>query len=142
MFSRILVGVDGSEQSMAAVDRAILLAKRDKAEIILLHVIQLPTVSHYTPGMINDVRQAGSGEAKKWFDNIKGEAEDSGIKVETKIAESVGSPTSTIVDYAKKENVDLVVVGTRGRTKLKRILLGSVASGVATYAPCTVMVVR
>ena len=108
----------------------------------MLHVIKLPAVSHYTAGMLNDIMQAGSGEAKKWFDAIEGKAEDSGIKVETKIAESVGSPTSTIVDYAKKENVDLIVVGTRGRTKLKKILLGSVASGVATYAPCTVMVVR
>lgn len=139
MFSKILVGVDGSEQSMAAVDRAIQLAKRDKAEIILLHVIQLPTVSHYTPGMLNDVIRAGRGEAKKWLDNIKDEAEDD---INIKIAESVGSPTSIIVDYAKKENVDLILVGTRGRTKLKKILLGSVASGVVTYAPCTVMVVR
>jgi nucleotide-binding universal stress UspA family protein len=55
---------------------------------------------------------------------------------------SFGSPSSEIVSYAEKKNVDLIVMGTRGRGKLKKILLGSTASGVVMNAPCTVMVVR
>lgn len=142
LFSKILVPMDGSDQSMAAADKAIKLAKRDKAEIIILYVLQLPTVAHYTPSMLNDVIQGGRNEAEKWFGSMKSQAENNGIKVETKIAESVGSPTSIIVDYAKKEKIDLIVMGTRGKTKLKKIILGSVSSGVVTYAPCSVMVVR
>ena len=49
---------------------------------------------------------------------------------------------STIVDYAERENIDLIVIGTRGRTGIKQLLLGSVASDVVTYAHCPVMVVK
>ncbi len=142
LFSRILVAVDGSNQSMAAADKAIQLAKRDKAELMVLNVLQLPVVGHYTPSLFNDIIEKGKNEAERWFGNIKSEAEGNGISVKTKVLESTGSPVSAIVKYAEKEKVDLIVMGTRGRTKLKKALLGSVASGVMTYAPCTVMVVR
>jgi hypothetical protein len=49
---------------------------------------------------------------------------------------------AAIIDYAEKENVDLIVIGTKGKTGLKRMLLGSVATGVGTYATCPVLVVR
>ncbi len=142
MFSKILVAVDGSDQSMAAAEKAIQIARRDKADIIALHVLQLPTVGHYTPSLFNDVIENGGREAEKWFSKIKSKAGNNGVQVKTQMVESVGTPASAIVDRAEKEKVDLIVMGTRGRTKLKKVLLGSVASGVVTYAPCTVMVVR
>lgn len=142
IFSKILVAVDGSDQSMAAAEKAIQMARRDKADIIALHVLQLPTVGHYTPSLFNGVIENGGIEAEKWFGRIKGKAGSNGVQVRTQLVESVGSPVSVIVDRAQKEQVDLIVMGTRGRTKLKKMLLGSVASGVTTYAPCTVMVVR
>lgn len=99
-------------------------------------------MGHYTPSLFNDVIEKGAKEAEKWFGRIKGKAGNNGVQVKTQMVESVGSPASAIVDRAQKENIDLIVRGTRGRTKLKKVLLGSVASGVVTYSPCTVMVVR
>lgn len=62
--------------------------------------------------------------------------------MKTQMVRSFGSPSSEIVSYAEKENVDLIVMGTRGRGKLKRMLLGSTASGVVMNSSCTVLVVR
>jgi len=64
------------------------------------------------------------------------------VKVNTEVVASPTSVVPAIVDYAEKNNVDLIVVGTRGRSGLKKLLLGSVASGVVTYASCPVMVVK
>lgn len=76
LFSKILVLVDGSDQSMAACCRHDyqILAKRDKAEIMTLHVIQLPSIGHYTQSMLGDVVQMGKNEAEKWLSSIKSEA--------------------------------------------------------------------
>ena len=52
------------------------------------------------------------------------------------------SVVGAIIDFAEKENIDLIVVGTRGRSGLKRLLLGSVASGIVNYAHCPVMIVK
>jgi nucleotide-binding universal stress UspA family protein len=68
--------------------------------------------------------------------------EGSQLQLRTEIIDSAKSAYTAIVDYADKENVDLIVIGTRGKTGLKRALLGSVASGVVTYATCPVLVVK
>jgi nucleotide-binding universal stress UspA family protein len=81
-------------------------------------------------------------EAQKWFDDISKNAVTNGVKFKTEV---VASPTSTvlaIVDYAENNKVDLIVLGTRGRSGFTKLLLGSVASGVVTYASCPVMVVK
>ena len=71
-------------------------------------------------------------------------AEEQNVKnLETAIIEDISSRVGhTIVDYAERKGVDFIVIGTRGRTGLKKMLLGSVASDVVTYAHCSVMVVR
>lgn len=141
-FRRILVAVDGSENSMAAVDKAIQMAAHDNAELIAMNVLQLPVVHHFTPAVIGDALEKGTTEAEEWFADVKRMAEESGAKIKTLMVKSLGSPASEIVSYAEMENVDLIVMGTKGRSKLKKILFGSVATGVVMNAPCTVMVVR
>ena len=64
------------------------------------------------------------------------------IQVKTQVVVSPLSVTGSIVQYAERENIDLIVVGTRGRSGFKRLLLGSTASGIVTHAHCPVMVVR
>ena len=76
------------------------------------------------------------------MDGIKLEARGKDADLRTEIVEGSTSVEATIVDYAEREGVDLIVVGTRGLTGFKRSLLGSVASGVVTYAHCPVMVVK
>ena len=64
------------------------------------------------------------------------------IELKTQVVVSPLSVTGSIVQYAEHENIDLIVVGTRGRSGFKRLLLGSTASGIVTHAHCPVMVVR
>ena len=148
-FSKILVAVDGSEESFKAAQYAIDLAKkRDKAQLIALTVNETPS---------SFLNMMESSALEKWREHIKAESEplfnristygldiDEGsqLQLRTEIIDSTKSAYTAIVDYAEKENVDLIVIGTRGKTGLKRALLGSIASGVVTYATCPVLVVK
>ena len=70
------------------------------------------------------------------------ETTSSVIQLKTQVVVSPISVTGSIVHYAERENIDLIIVGTRGRSGFKRLLLGSTASGIVTHAHCPVMVVR
>lgn len=79
---------------------------------------------------------------KKWLDDIKEKADKSGIQFRSEIIMAKRSATSTMLDYAEEQNINLIVVGTRGRSRIKKMLLGSIASGLVTYASCPVLVVK
>jgi nucleotide-binding universal stress UspA family protein len=64
------------------------------------------------------------------------------VKLKTEFIVDPTSIVGAIVDYAERENIDLIVIGSRGLSGFKKLLLGSVASGVVTYANCPVMVVK
>jgi nucleotide-binding universal stress UspA family protein len=151
-FAKILLCVDGSESSMKAADYAIEMAKKHESQMISLYVVVSQLGYAYssgafgliTPNAINELLDKSKQEARKWFDEIEKKATAGGVKVKT---EMVASPTSivpAIVDYAEKNEVDLIVTGTKGRRRsgFAKLLLGSVASGVVTYANCPVMVVK
>jgi nucleotide-binding universal stress UspA family protein len=144
--------MDGSDSSMRAADYAIELAKEHAADLISLNVVVSQLGYAYssgafglvTPNTINELLDKSKQEARKWFDEVEKKATAVGVRVKT---EMVASPTSivpAIVDYAEKNKVDLIVTGTKGRKRsgLAKLLLGSVASGVVTYANCPVMVVK
>jgi nucleotide-binding universal stress UspA family protein len=151
-FAIILVCVDGSESSIKAADYAIEMARKYDAQLISLYVVVSQLGYAYssgafglvTPNAINELLDKSKQEARKWFDEIEKKAMAQGVNVKV---EMVASPTSivpAIVDYAEKNKVDLIVTGTKGRRRsgLAKLLLGSVASGVVTYANCPVMVVK
>lgn len=82
-------------------------------------------------------------ESDPWFSRIKSELiTGSSVSFHTKIILSPIKVSGSIVNYAENINVDLIVAGTRGRSGFKRLLLGSVASDVVTYAHCPVLVVK
>ena len=157
-FSKILVGIDGSQPSMDAAEYALALAKKDNAELIAIHVLSgklgyehtprplvfgLPA----TPSSVNDIIQTSKQEAERWLERIKEQQqldnENIIVKLKTEvILASTPTVAAELVDYARGENVDLIVVGTRGRSGIKKILLGSTASGIVTYAHCPVMIVK
>ena len=152
-FSKILITVDGSEQSMDAADYAIIMAKKEdnNAQLIALHVLISQTGYAYstnmfglvTPSSINELLEDAKHEAQQWFDKIKEKLYENGdIQLKTEVVVSPTSVVGAIVDYAEHENVDLIVIGSRGRTGFKKLLLGSTASGVVTYATCSVLVVK
>ena len=97
-----------------------------------------------TPTSISDLLEDIKKEAEKWFDKIKQKADDINkkIRLKTEVVTTDRSVAGAIVGYAEHENTDLIIIGTRGRSGFKRMLLGSVASGVVTYAHCPVLVVK
>jgi nucleotide-binding universal stress UspA family protein len=152
-FSKILLTVDGSEQSMNAADYALAMAKKqdNHAQLIALHVLFSQTGYAYstnmfglvTPSSINELLEDAKHEAQQWFDKIKEKMNENGdIQLKTEVLVSSTSVVAAIVDYAKHENVDLIVIGSKGRSGFKKLLLGSTASGVVTYATCPVLVVK
>jgi nucleotide-binding universal stress UspA family protein len=152
-FSKILITVDGSEESMNAADYAIAMAKKEDndAQLIALHVLFSQTGYAYstnmfglvTPSSINELLVDAKHEAHQWFDKIKEKIHENGdVQLKTEVVVSPTSVVGAIVDYAERENVDLIVIGSRGRSGFKKLLLGSTASGVVTYATCPVLVVK
>ena len=158
-FSKILVAIDGSEQSMNAAYHAIGITNRKgnevgRVQLIGLTVLDLTKLSssffatasgYYGAKELEEKRK----EAQQWLDKVEKLASneennnDNNIKFKSEIIEDpVSRVGSAIVDYAERENVDLIVIGTRGRTGFKKILLGSVASDVVTYAHCPVLIVK
>ena len=103
-----------------------------------------------TPQTVKELLEDAKKEAQQWFDEIKEKIDNdvvtsnnnSNIQLQTEVVVTAISIVSAIVEYAKNKNVNLIVTGTRGRSKFKKLLLGSVALGVIAEATCPVMVVK
>ena len=145
-FSKILVAIDGSESSLNATDYAMEMAKKHGAEVIALTVNRIPLSSNGLTSSLGGLSSKKQREEmlvfKKWFDNLKQNANQNDIQLKTEIISSQMSVEGTIVEYAESEGIDLIIIGTKGSSGLKKMLLGSVASGVVSYATCPVMVVK
>jgi len=144
-FSKILVAIDGSEISMNAVDCAIQMAKKHNSRVIALHVIKIRIATAYLLAPSDTLRQLNNKDNQEFielFEPIQTKAKENSVKLKTEIVESVMSEAGAIVTYAENENVDLIIIGSRGRSGFKKLLLGSTASGVVTYATCPVMIVK
>lgn len=134
---RILVALDGSEFTDAIVDQAISMGR------ICNSVIYAISVMVFFPESLAIAPQLEEEMAKKtreFLEIVKKKVEKENLTCET-IVRLDPQPYLPIVEEAKKKNVDLIVMGTRGMTGLKRVFLGSVAQKVIGYAPCPVMVV-
>jgi len=146
---KILVTIDGSENSKKATDYAISLSKKYNAQLMVLYVLYSELGFAYsnllgvtTPKAIKDVLETQKKDVKNWFDEIRSKLKNTNFSVTDKIIISVSSIVGEIIGFADKEKVDLIILGTRGRTGFKKLLLGSVAEGVVTHSSCPVMVVR
>ena len=156
LFKKILVAMDGSENSQKAAQVALELAEKLKTELLVLHAITPPTSYYRTtiasptgmslPTPSQHEIDAYYAYARKVAMSIVGEVESKakrqGTHVKTEIPEAVSSVVETIINHAVKENVDLILVGTRGLGGFKKLLLGSVSTGVVSHAHCPVLVVR
>ena len=148
-FSKIVVGIDGSEESMKAAEYAISIAKLYNAELNAITVLTSDIGYIYSsPGVesppltVKEIVLLAEDEAKKWFDEIKEKANKKGIQLKTESIVAKKSLLNTILEYVEEHNINLVVVGTRGRSGIKKMLLGSIASGLVTYSPCPVLVIK
>lgn len=132
---RVLVPIDGSEQSETALETSFELFP--DAEVHVLHVLQVTNVGGEDLKSGYDLA-VESGE--EICDTAAEIAAENGRDIETEMRE--GNATKVIVDYAEENDIDHIVMGSKGRSGLSRLLLGSVAEGVTRRAPCTVTICR
>ena len=137
----IVVGTDGSPSAEAAVRRATELAKWSGA---LVHLVTAyPDVPSYRERISSSAKRDPINlreAAESVLARAAGDLEEHNIAVETHAQE--GEPAEVVIEVAQQHHADLIVVGDRGLTGLKRFLLGSVSSKLSHHAPCSVMIVR
>jgi nucleotide-binding universal stress UspA family protein len=141
MARSIVVGTDGSEAADEAVRQATDMASREGARLHLVTAypdpqflrVRVASVAHTETV---DLREVAESQLKR----AARDALSKGVEVETHVRE--GHPAEVIIDVANQEQADLIVVGSRGLTGIKRYLLGSVSSEVSHHAHCSVMIVR
>jgi nucleotide-binding universal stress UspA family protein len=149
--NRILVATDGSASSIRAANFAIHLCKLEKAELVILHV--LPDIKqggviglrakYGDLKIVSGFLQAKTREATKWIEPIQKNAKKNGVSSKTEILENDGSSiVGIITKYAKKNQIDLITVGSRGLSKFKRLLVGSVTSAITSHSHCPVLLVK
>lgn len=142
---RILVPVDGSENSTRALKIGLSIAKQRGAKLIILNAIPAPRFYGESPvatGVSPNYYEVIEDEAKRITDDARKLASTLGVEVEGVVIRALSSVVQEIVDYGEKENIDLIVIGTRGLGGFKRLMLGSVSTGVVTHANCNVLVIR
>ncbi|MEJ2243583.1 MAG: universal stress protein [Candidatus Bathyarchaeota archaeon] len=139
VFEKILVPVDGSQGSLNALDKAIKIAKKFDGKITLINVYWI-SAFRLTPSQLVDyvveVRKVGEEILAEGKKVVRSEE----VPVESIIKE--GHIVEEILKTAKEGNYDLIVMGARGISKIKEILLGSVSYGVTSHAPCPVLIVK
>ncbi|RZB37537.1 MAG: hypothetical protein SRB2_01081 [Desulfobacteraceae bacterium Eth-SRB2] len=135
---RILVAMDRSKYSEKAFDQAISIAKICKSTLFVISVIDLyPEVEEILIAL--EEKETVLKGTKKFLEGVKDRAAKENIPCET-IVHVGGQPHEFIIQEAKEKNIDLIVMGTHGRTGLNKLLIGSVAERVVGLAPCAVMV--
>jgi nucleotide-binding universal stress UspA family protein len=145
VFTRIVVGTDGSETAAEAVRQAVDLAKLSGAQLNIVSAyapvpqrrvegeqLSAPADVQYEIGPREDVNLI--------LDAAAAEARKSGVEVQTHPVEA--DPAEAILNVAEEAGADLIVVGNKGMTGARRFLLGSVPNNVSHHAPCSVIIVR
>jgi Universal stress protein UspA and related nucleotide-binding proteins len=143
IYRKIMIATDGSEPVRKAVETAVEIAKISGAKLYAVYVIPyqgilvpFPNDIEWEKATLEYFRTEGR-EATAYVEN-SGKA--SNVEVESVILE--GNPANEIVDFAEKSDIDLIVMGTLGRTGIQRFLLGSVAENVVRHSKKAVLVVR
>lgn len=146
-FSNILVAIDGSEHSLRAAEYALGLAKTFEAKLTAVTVSYVPASKDLS--QLDVLRQSlvednsnYTKDAEKWFERFIQNAKESNVQLNTELLNSTRPVDYVILEYAEEKKIDLIVVGTRGRTGFKKLLLGSVASSIVTYSHCPVLVIK
>ncbi len=142
VFKNILVPYDATSFSNRAFRKALDIAKKDGSKITIFTVVggeysAIRGFSKISPQIIKKQQRA----AKKFIYNLESAAKSSNVPVSVKIKQGT-TIVKEIINFAKSKKLDLIVIGSHGRTGLNKLILGSVANGVAQQAKCSVMVVK
>jgi nucleotide-binding universal stress UspA family protein len=141
----ILHPTDFSRASTPAFKRAVEMAKDNRAQLLIVHVLAPPAPlmmadGYVAPSVYDDMEAAARAGAQKHLRKLVQKARQSGVRVKPLLLEGVAH--ERITQAARARKADLVVIGTHGRTGFARFFLGSVASRVLATASCAVLTVR
>ncbi|HZD36407.1 MAG TPA: universal stress protein [Nitrososphaeraceae archaeon] len=153
-FSRVLVAIDGSTSSIHAIDYAISIAIKNNSELIVLYVIDVYKYPYLSSSIIlaptfgsekyleekNEAEEHMNEIKKRYKQKTKNNINSKELK--TEVFEGTKSVATTIIEYAESKDIDLLIIGNKGKTGFKRLLLGSVSSNIIKHAHCTVLVIR
>jgi nucleotide-binding universal stress UspA family protein len=134
---KLLVATDGSIFSESAIREAINLARTCSSKLIAVSVVK---TSHEFEDLVPQVFEKAEKELREHLESIKSRASKEGVDCEIVIHRGE-EPFQDIVNVAEKNRVDMIIIGTHGRTGLKRLMMGSVTARVIGHAPCNVLVV-
>jgi nucleotide-binding universal stress UspA family protein len=143
-WKRICCPIDFSDASRAAMEVAADLARRFGAELVLLHAYPIPGYTFpdgsvvASPKMMQELADQAQRHLEEW--RLDAERLAGGQRVAAE--KGVGEPAAEIVTFAKENAVDLLVLGTHGRTGIEHALMGSIAERVVRRAHCPVLTVR
>jgi nucleotide-binding universal stress UspA family protein len=141
---RILHPSDFSRASGAAFAKAVEMAKTNRAELLVVHVLTpvIPMIGdgYVSPKVYQEVEATARAQAEAQLNRLIAKAKAAGVRVKGLLMEGV--PHEQITRAARSKRADLVVIGTHGRTGLAKFFLGSVAGRVVSIAPCPVLTVR
>jgi nucleotide-binding universal stress UspA family protein len=134
---KMLVATDGSRHSAAALTQAISLAKMCECPLIILHAIDInPEYLALSPQLEEKMEE----EAARILKESKQKATEAGLSCET-IFSKTEEPYKAIIHAAKKEKVDLIIMGSHGKKALSKLIMGSVTRQVIGHIPCAVLIV-
>lgn len=138
MMKKLLVPVDGSKSSDKAVNYACSIAKKFDSKIVLLCVVPPPIILGVEAGIIDyrPLEESGHNVLKNTIKIVESFGLEASNRLET------GQVADTIINIAKEESTDLIVIGSRGLSGAKRFLLGSISNSVSHHAECPVLIVR
>ena len=137
---KIVATVDGSVESMAAAAFAIELSRSLGAQLVALHVIHLP--EYVSDDVRTRVRDELRAKGQVALDAARESARAKGIEMSAEVIDTTSSVVDAICDFASMQKGDMIILGTRGEGGVAKLMLGSVAAGVARSARCPVLVVR
>jgi nucleotide-binding universal stress UspA family protein len=144
-FGTIVVAYDGSDNSARAVRVASSLASKFGSKLVVVHVYSSPVIPYSVAGApvpnYSDLEKAAEDSARSTLARGVSAAKDLGVNPVGELLEA-SSTVQALAEFTATTKADLLVVGTRGQTGFKKLILGSVSSGVVAHAGCSVLVVR
>jgi nucleotide-binding universal stress UspA family protein len=139
MFKKILIGYDGYEGSLLALEKGLHLAEELKAEVIVLSVASIPEYAE----TVSEVEEAKE-QAKKYYADVLSDVErlvkGKDLKVQTLIR--FGKPAEVILHTAEEMGIDLIILGPSKYSHLRRRILGSTADNVIERAHCSILIMK
>ena len=143
MFKHIIVPIDGSDFSLQAVDLAASLAKEQRAECTVftaVDIIPAAALAAATPDLVNAWLKTLEDQAQIAVDEAVARLRAAGVEANAEVAK--GYPADVILEVTARHRGDLIVMGSHGRSGLRRLFLGSVAESVLRSSPVPVLIVR